>query len=312
MVTFYLNKHLLYVMTCVGIWMATLYNGFYLMHLHSNEGQHNPTGSDLTDSYMKKLIVKYEMAYLIFILTQLITLLQGLLLAIVRTNEPFYQYLVEKEIYSWFGQLYFESNENQTNMRKNLAVQLMNQQLSVELVYSILFTVTEHTVGIPKSIDWKIYQPYDFINKNEFLIESMTVRNPESFAVVKSSDVQKRKSVMRRMTSVFEPSRSKNDKLERSNIDTHLSKPSIRSSKSSIYADSNLISEDQYHVIDKDITCIEFAPDVFAHLRNMDGFTIHNIRESLGPEIQGNVQKIFKAGEGMGKSGSFFFFSHDD
>ena len=32
----------------------------------------------------------------------------------------------------------------------------------------------------------------------------------------------------------------------------------------------------------------------------------------MGPEIEKNVESIFKAGEGMGKSGSFFFFSHDD
>ena len=67
-----------------------------------------------------------------------------------------------------------------------------------------------------------------------------------------------------------------------------------------------------YHVIDKDIICTEFAPDVFAHLRAIDGYNVVDIQKSLSPEIEENVQRIFKAGEGMGKSGSFFFFSHDD
>lgn len=58
--------------------------------------------------------------------------------------------------------------------------------------------------------------------------------------------------------------------------------------------------------------CTEFAPDIFAHLRSIDGLNLENVQQSLGPEIQANIQKIFKAGEGMGKSGSFFFFSHDN
>lgn len=32
----------------------------------------------------------------------------------------------------------------------------------------------------------------------------------------------------------------------------------------------------------------------------------------MDPIIDKNVERIFKSGEGMGKSGSFFFFSHDD
>jgi len=36
------------------------------------------------------------------------------------------------------------------------------------------------------------------------------------------------------------------------------------------------------------------------------------LRASLGPEIDANVKKIHGAGEGLGKSGSFFFFSHDN
>ena len=70
--------------------------------------------------------------------------------------------------------------------------------------------------------------------------------------------------------------------------------------------------EENYNLIDKRIKCNEYAPDVFAHLRELDGFTIDDLRESLDPCLNKNIKNIFKAGEGMGKSGSFFFFSHDD
>lgn len=64
--------------------------------------------------------------------------------------------------------------------------------------------------------------------------------------------------------------------------------------------------------IDKEIVCTEYAPDVFAHMRSLDGFNNSNIKDSLRPDIEGNQKAIFKSGEGMGKSGSFFFFSHDE
>ena len=42
----------------------------------------------------------------------------------------------------------------------------------------------------------------------------------------------------------------------------------------------------------------------------MDGITPIDIMNSL--RSSKNYKKIFKAGEGAGRSGSFFFFSHDD
>ena len=51
------------------------------------------------------------------------------------------------------------------------------------------------------------------------------------------------------------------------------------------------------------------APDVFAFLRQKDGYTNKILEESLDPDA--NRAMVFKAGESQGKSGSFFFFSKD-
>lgn len=64
-------------------------------------------------------------------------------------------------------------------------------------------------------------------------------------------------------------------------------------------------------MIDKQIICTEFAPDVFAHLRELDGIKNEDLKHSLDPTIKANADAIKKSGEGMGKSGSFFFFSHN-
>jgi len=62
-------------------------------------------------------------------------------------------------------------------------------------------------------------------------------------------------------------------------------------------------------VINEDIEVTEYAPDVFAFLRERDGYSNNVLSESLDPEA--NRSMVFKAGESQGKSGSFFFFSKD-
>ena len=62
-------------------------------------------------------------------------------------------------------------------------------------------------------------------------------------------------------------------------------------------------------IINEDIKITELAPKIFAMIRNQENIKTENIIESLSPEF--NRDMVFKAGEGQGKSGSFFFFSHD-
>lgn len=62
-------------------------------------------------------------------------------------------------------------------------------------------------------------------------------------------------------------------------------------------------------IINEDVIVTEYAPDIFAFLRNLDGIDQNMIKASLSAEF--NRDSVFKAGESQGKSGSFFFFSHD-
>lgn len=67
--------------------------------------------------------------------------------------------------------------------------------------------------------------------------------------------------------------------------------------------------EEEVLVINEDVHVIEYAPHAFAFLRNLDQIDNQTVRESLSPDA--NRDSVFKAGESQGKSGSFFFFSHD-
>ena len=62
-------------------------------------------------------------------------------------------------------------------------------------------------------------------------------------------------------------------------------------------------------VINENIVVEELAPKIFDMIRIRDGITTKSIMQSLAPEL--NREMVFKAGESKGKSGSFFFFSHD-
>jgi hypothetical protein len=55
----------------------------------------------------------------------ILSLLQGIILAIVRTNEPFYRQILLEEVKSWFGELINEE-DIKSDLRKNLASALMN------------------------------------------------------------------------------------------------------------------------------------------------------------------------------------------
>lgn len=61
--------------------------------------------------------------------------------------------------------------------------------------------------------------------------------------------------------------------------------------------------------INEEVRTTEYAPALFKAIRDQDKVTDDQIQESLNTEK--NISQVFKAKESAGKSGSFFFFSHD-
>jgi hypothetical protein len=53
-----------------------------------------------------------------------------------------------------------------------------------------------------------------------------------------------------------------------------------------------------------------YFEDNFKYLMNADGISRDDLMDSLS--IVKNYKMVFKAGEGAGASGSFFFFSYDN
>lgn len=64
----------------------------------------------------------------------------------------------------------------------------------------------------------------------------------------------------------------------------------------------------------QDIACVDaeiisHAEEEFLQIMQLDGITPKEIMKSLN--LEDNITSVFKAGEGAGQSGSFFFFSRD-
>lgn len=67
--------------------------------------------------------------------------------------------------------------------------------------------------------------------------------------------------------------------------------------------------EDKIINIYENVQVYDYAYRAFHKLRDEDGITPDVIKASLNPEA--NIENAKSAGEGAGKSGSFFVFSHD-
>lgn len=65
------------------------------------------------------------------------------------------------------------------------------------------------------------------------------------------------------------------------------------------------------NVIDRKVIFREYAPDVFAALRKIDDVEMDMVKKTLDPRNPKTIEAIKKSGEGLGRSGSFFFFSDD-
>ena len=68
-------------------------------------------------------------------------------------------------------------------------------------------------------------------------------------------------------------------------------------------------SKNKKLIINETVEIFEHSGFIFQVLRKMDFISKDDIINSLSPDQ--NREMIFKAGESQGKSGSFFFFSHD-
>lgn len=192
--SFYLNRQEYYIYSCVLVWFFYLALSHYQLYRNGNH-------FSLTDDFIttmtedeKKAAHKNEehnqalWAHWMLWFACLMSLVQGIFLSWIRVAEPVYWFLIKREFYSWFGEP-LPNAEDKSELIKRSSFELMSSQLSVDLVYTILHSITQNTVGILKSEDWLMYQSYDFLTKKVNKMDHMVVKNLQQYQVVKDVDI---------------------------------------------------------------------------------------------------------------------------
>lgn len=115
-------------------------------------------------------------------------------------------------------------------------------------------------------VDFQTYKRYDFKNKNEFVLD---------FVEIGETKVNNIEDV------IHNRSRSATLKLLQKKYTLNVIDDSFASKANTM--------------LNEDVEVTEYAPDVFAFLRQMDGYDNDNLRKSLAPDK--NLNSVFKAGE---------------
>lgn len=187
----------------------------------------------------------------------------------------------------FFGEIMDENerDENKKYMNDTL-VTFLTSSLNVELVHVILKSITSHCKSeVMPGAKYLDYEKSDFKEKHEFTLDSVKIKDPDSWKVAKLPDFLN------------------DDYKRRPTNNTLTSKDAPKTRLDQMFEDDNLL------IINEDVKIIEYAPKIFAFLRKLDDISQKDVKDSLSAKK--NRDMVFKAGESQGKSGSFFFFSHD-
>lgn len=209
------------------------------------------------------------------------------------------------------------------NRQKGLGLTLLIKQLSNELIFAILTCVTSKTAGqlkdkfSPHDFTATSSTEIDFFKLNEELGKQLVLKDGAEESE-EDQNVLTKSEIHRRSSEQVKKSQALDRQESAPNINVALD--DMRSELSiNCHAPVCKVEREQYiakrihefKMLETKINCIEWAPDAFKQLRELDNIDDDYLFESLNPQSVENIEKIKKAGEGMGKSGSFFFFSHD-
>lgn len=146
-----------------------------------------------------------------------------------------------------------------------------------------------------RTVTYLDFTEKSFKETNKYIIDTIMIKNPEKWKVAKlpdfleqsTADTKHKQTVKRKKEKTVSQENLENNLMEK--IDT--------------------MEDEEVLVINEDVHVTEYAPYAFNFLRTLDDIDNQTVRESLSPDA--NRDSVFKAGESQGKSGSFFFFSHD-
>ena len=119
-------------------------------------------------------------------IASIVQLSQGIFLLFLRLSERMVRFYTLREFKAWFGIPHKKTKAQ--NLDSNY--QMIQSQLTTELLYSILVAITKYGVGtVIEGKSHKDFREIDFTNTSNFKIDSMVVKNPDNLRVQDGDDV---------------------------------------------------------------------------------------------------------------------------
>ena len=173
----FIVRHALYVSAYILTWLPYYGFSYFVLYATTVKG-HDISYLDIaTDPRFDTSLVKWFTAYNV---TCIVT---GILMSIIRVTEPIFKAIIKRNVYEFFGELSTDDDGSNQSIDNTLLSFLMSS-LNIELVHIILTTVSKNTVGTPKSdANYKVYQNYDHSNKNEFVLDSITIEDRQQWDI---------------------------------------------------------------------------------------------------------------------------------
>jgi hypothetical protein len=285
----FMKKHVIYTLSFICIWSIVLLNAYHSLYdspdksskeylLLKDQGYSYHTIRAPMGIYIT--VLKDEKNYMHLTTFQILSFIAsistGLLMGIIRCFEPYFYFLLKKTIKAFYGIPLSEEEITKKNSKlTDTFAAFLNSSLNIELVHIILKAITQECTktSLPKD-GWKTFIPLDqdFDERKIYEMHEIEIKDPKKW-------------------KLFDDKSGK--ALKTNNLD----------------GEKPYNAEKDTLMINENISIEELAPKIFSIIRNKENITGENIIDSLSPEA--NRDMVFKAGEGQGKSGSFFFFSHD-
>jgi hypothetical protein len=232
------------------------------------------------------------------------SMMTGFIMSVIRAREPYFRFLIKQQWCSFFG-IALDENDKHTSaqyVNDSLAT-FLTSSLNVELVHVILEAITKHTKSfVDPTVNHLNFKGATLAkDKSEFTIDTIMIKNPDKWKVAKLPDF---------LEQEFDTAATKHKGTIRLAKNSHGKLPSGKPEDPLLLKQMEAVDKtEEVLVINEDVKVTEYAPMAFAFLRRLDEIDHETVKASLNPVA--NRDSVFKAGESQGKSGSFFFFSHD-
>jgi hypothetical protein len=283
----FMKKHVMYAVSFIIIWSLILLNAYDVIY---NSLDEDPKTEEhfqmLSQGYERRYVhtpfgfdmkvwVNLDKTYMKLTPLQVVSFIAsistGWVMGVIRCFEPYFHFLLSKTIKAFYG---IPLSEEEIDKRKNKLNDTIATFLNSSLNIELVHIILKAISQECTKTELPVHDWKSFVPSDAQFNEKV----PHPINEIEIKDPEKWNLVDQEVTNKNRVS-------------------SFRERKNNTL------------VIREDISVKELAPKIFSIIRNREDITNDNIKNSLSPEL--NRDMVFKAGEGQGKSGSFFFFSHD-